>query len=221
MEKKKRVEELRDKSGLTQIMEELLEKEREIVKKPPIKEHEEAPKYSLRGYEPDFAIERTYTGMNLDTLLELGKAAFQIGNYDLALDYFTKASNIDPTHKESEFLKKRTGFLKSKLFAQEAKEQKTPRKQKWILAQVKQATAHVDHRKVSELEMAEIPIESEVIRMPETHVTETDILKSRELTYQTKESYVKREGSKVAALLIVFWLIIFILFLWYFGYLDF
>ncbi|UCH90207.1 MAG: hypothetical protein JSV49_06100 [Thermoplasmata archaeon] len=59
--------------------------------------------------------------MQVASLLDLGREAYQKESYDLAIKYYNRALDIDPTHKEAKFLKRKTMMTLTRLLEGKSK----------------------------------------------------------------------------------------------------
>jgi hypothetical protein len=65
-------------------------------------------RYAPDGYEETFPTDMGEDTMQIASLVQLGREAYNDENFNLAIKYFNRALDMDPSNKEAKFLKRKT-----------------------------------------------------------------------------------------------------------------
>ena len=72
-------------------------------------------RYAPEGYEESFPTDMGEDTMQVASLVQLGREAYNEENFNLAIKYFNRALDMDPSNKEAKFLKRKTMLNLSRL----------------------------------------------------------------------------------------------------------
>ena len=78
-------------------------------------------RYKPEGYTEAFPTDMGEKSMEVASLLDLGKEAYQKENFNKAINYYNRALELDPANKEAKFLKRKTMATLSRLLDGKAK----------------------------------------------------------------------------------------------------
>lgn len=73
------------------------------------------------GYTEAFPTDMGEKSMDVASLMDLGREAYNKENFDLAIKYYNKALDIDPVNKEAKFLKRKTMLTLTRLLEGKSK----------------------------------------------------------------------------------------------------
>ena len=148
----------------------------------------EGSRYKPSGDTDDFPTDMGETSMQVASLVQLGKEAYQKESYDLAIKYFNRALDMDPSHKEAKFLKRKTMLTLSRLLEGKSKVEDDDSVDKEI---VRVISSDISAEKQKELASDE----EKVTSVPLTRSRPTR--KERAGVYKPPDQDVRRSGGRV------------------------
>jgi hypothetical protein len=159
-----------------------------------------------------------------EVLIKIGKTAYNNDEYEQALKSYSKVLEVDPTHQEAQFLKKRTEYIIAELSRDiEAGEKpETEHEDKGSpLTLVQEPSIKVGHSEVVYYDsVKKVPLESkDVLTVRDATREKRGIAKS--ISIRTHGSIMKKKGTEIIIGFVMAFLVFMVIMLFLTGHLKF
>jgi tetratricopeptide (TPR) repeat protein len=203
-------------------------------------------RYKPEGYEEAFPTDMGETSMQVASLLDLGREAYQKESYDLAMKYYNRALDMEPTNKEAKFLKRKTMLSLARLLEGKTKleddDEVDKELDKAVSKDLAMSKIEIDEpgeaKKMTTGGIGELPVkrhpEAKVYRAPrQDHrrsggrvyaIPDTDSKfnnKAKDAAYRSGESYVERRETRLLIIILLIFIVGVFMTAVYFGWITF